>query len=376
MDSRAAGIHEKIKSFKKKYYLDMFVRGLILSLSILLVYFLLASLLEYNLWLGPWARFLVFFSFFAIAAYCIIRFLKEPLQWYIANKGLNEEQSARLIGNYLPAVKDRLVNFVQLEASQNSLAVASVLQKSREFEPLSFESVIDVKQNKKYIKYLLLPVAAVLTILLFNRSILTGSAERIIFFTREYTPAAPFSFAIDEKSLTGFYDEDFTLKVALTGKAIPDNAYLVVKDQRIKLQREGNGMFHYTFEKLQNPLDFQVEAAGFFSSSYKVNLYNRPELNQVKVSLVYPRYLQRQNQELVNVGNLEIPEGTKVSWKLKTIHTNNILFQFSGDSLLTKTEPIDNQWFGVEREFREPESYEVFLENKYSRNKERISYNV
>ena len=84
MDSQVAGIHEKIKSFKKRYYLDMLIRGLILSLSILIVYVLTATILEYNLWLGPCARFLAFFSFFLVASLCIIKFLKEPLQWWVA----------------------------------------------------------------------------------------------------------------------------------------------------------------------------------------------------------------------------------------------------------------------------------------------------
>ena len=62
-------IQQKIKSFKRKYYLDLSLRGLILSALILSVYFILAAVVEHNLWLEPWARFVTFFSFFGIAAY-------------------------------------------------------------------------------------------------------------------------------------------------------------------------------------------------------------------------------------------------------------------------------------------------------------------
>ena len=72
-------IHEKIKTFNKKYYLNIFLRGFILSLSILFSYFLLAAVLEHNLWLGPTARLFVFVTFFAVAVICIYKFLKEPL---------------------------------------------------------------------------------------------------------------------------------------------------------------------------------------------------------------------------------------------------------------------------------------------------------
>ena len=101
-------IHEKIRSFKKKYYLNIFIRGALFSLSILFSYFLIAALLEYNLWLGPWARFFIFLSLFCHrSSFACIRFLKEPIQWWFAKRGLNEEQSAKVIGDYLPTVKDR-----------------------------------------------------------------------------------------------------------------------------------------------------------------------------------------------------------------------------------------------------------------------------
>jgi hypothetical protein len=188
MRIEAARIQEKINSFKRKYYLDLLIRGTILSLAILLVYFIIAAIIEYNLWLGPWARFLTFLSFFVIACYCVLKFLKEPLQWWVVRRGMSEEDSARLIGKFLPNVSDRLVNFVQLSnaADRDALAFASILQKSREFEPLSFESVIDVKQNKKYLKYLLIPVIVVFVILLIKKIIINQISKRFIKLKREY----------------------------------------------------------------------------------------------------------------------------------------------------------------------------------------------
>jgi hypothetical protein len=64
-------IQEKIKSFKKKYYLNIFVRGALLSATILASYFVLAALLEYSLWLAPWARFVIVLCFGAVIAFCL-----------------------------------------------------------------------------------------------------------------------------------------------------------------------------------------------------------------------------------------------------------------------------------------------------------------
>ncbi len=191
-------IHTKIKAFNKKYYLNIFVRGVILSLSILVSYFLLAAILEHNLWLGPFARLLIFIAFFGIALFCILKFLKEPLQWWLANRGLSEEQSAKVIGSYVPGVKDGLLNLIQLAASgkNSALTYASIDQRSKEFDPVPFDNFIDLNENRKYVKYLAIPLLIIFAILLFNRSILTQSADRIVHFTRKYSPKAPFTFSI------------------------------------------------------------------------------------------------------------------------------------------------------------------------------------
>lgn len=371
-------IQQKIKSFKRKYYLDLSLRGLILSALILSAYFILAALLEHNLWLEPWARFVTFFSFFAIAAYCVVRFLKEPIQWWVTRRGLSEEQSARIIGNRIPGVDDRLLNFIQLTHAKESggLAMASVVQKSREFAPLSFDSIIDLKENRRFAKYLLIPIALITGIMFFNRSILTDSTERLIHFTRKYSPAAPFEFLVNQKTLTAFYNEDFTFEVDLKGKAVPEDAFAVVGNQRIKLEKISAGTFSYTWENLQRPMDIQVEAAGFFSPSYKVDIVNRPELNQFKIDLQFPRYINRANESLVNAGNLEIPEGTEVTWKLKTGFTDAMLFDFKSDSAQGKPQLSDNQTFVYKKRFVSPDQYEIILQNERSVNKEKIMYSI
>ncbi len=49
-------IGERLQPFKRKYYLDRLVRGMLLSGGTLLSYFLLAAAGEYVLWFETWAR--------------------------------------------------------------------------------------------------------------------------------------------------------------------------------------------------------------------------------------------------------------------------------------------------------------------------------
>jgi hypothetical protein len=377
MENGVERIQQKINSFKRKYYLNLLVRGILFTLSILFFYFLTAALLEHVLWLGTWGRLLILVLFIALVIYCGFRFFKHPITYWISKRGLDDEQGARLIGDYFPTIKDRLVNLIQLSATSDSgLAQASILQKSKEFEPVQFESVIRIDDNKKYLKYLLIPVGIILAILLLNKTIITQSAERIVNFNQKYSPQAPFLFNVQNKSLVGFFNEDFTLQLSLEGEAIPEEAYLIIGDQHLKMETAQAGMFSYTFEKLQQPKSFQVEAAGYYSESFELTLANRPELTQLAIELQYPKYLQRKNERLVNAGNLEIPEGTLVTWKLNTAHASNAFMLFASDSSKINIQSTDNQSFIYSKQFKNPDQYEVFLKNEESQNKERIFYTV
>jgi hypothetical protein len=378
MGAGAERIHDKIRSFRKKYYLDIFVRGALLSLSILISYFLIAILLEYNLWLSSWARFLIFFTFFGVAIYCLYRFLKAPFEWWLAKRGLNEEESAKVIGKHLPSVSDRLLNLIQLLSvtKSSALAYASVEQKSKEFEPLSFDSFIDLNQNRKYLKYLVLPIVVIISILVINRGILTQSTSRIVHFNRHYSPQAPFKFNIGNGNLNAFHNENFILNVRLEGAAVPEHAYIILDNQRLKLDNNSPGEFSYVFENVQEGFGFQVEAAGFFSDTYEVSLLNRPELSRFNVSLLYPAYLNRKNETLSNSGNLEVPEGTEVRWAVSTANATRASMLFGSNRQPEDFQMTDDQTFTFRKKFKQADSYEVVLKNDFSQNRERIAYNV
>jgi hypothetical protein len=368
-------IHEKIKSFQRKYYLNIFVRGIILTLASVLGYFLMAVLIEHNLWLSHWARTLIFFSFIVLVVGCFYLFLKEPFRWWIIKRGLNEEQSAVIIGKHLPHVSDRLLNLLQLSATPgNDLRYASMLQKSKEFEPLQFDSIVNIAYNKKYLKFLLLPIALIVAIFIFNQRILTESTNRIIHFNQKYSPKAPFTFTIENQPLIGFYNEDFTIHVTLAGDAIPENLYLDASN-RVKLERITPEEFQYTFQSIQHDIDFQLEGAGFFSTTYHITVANRPEVTRFTVQLEYPRYIQRANETLSNTGNLQIPEGTNVHWILNTTNAEQAIIVFDNNQK-NYFKLSDNQNFTFKKVFKNSQPYQINLNNKRISNKEKILYNI
>ncbi len=377
MDEGVNDIYKKIAFFKRRYYLNLFIRGAILVPAIVLGYFLIVSILEYNLWLGRPIRLIIFLSFFTLVAFCVFKFLWRPLTWWINKNGLGEEESAKIIGDHFPLVADRLLNIIQLSTllKKGSLLKASINQKAEELQQVPFEKAVDLNGNKKYLRYLILPSAVIIVLIFVNGNIFTKSTHRIVRFDQEFSPEAPFQFNFLNKDQAAFFNEDFTLQIALEGSAIPDAAYIVSGNQRWKMENPGLGKFQYTFEKIQNPINFQIESSGFFSSLCKINIVNRPEITQLKVKLGFPAYIGRRSEEITNAGNIEVPEGSKITWTIGTEFATKAKILFAS-SAIEEMQLIDNKVFTINKNFNNPDQYSIILENESSKNKDKISYSI
>ena len=378
MRAELNNLNSNLSSFKRKYYLNLFIRGSIFTLSLILIYFLLASLVEYNLWLSQAARFFIFASFFLVVAVGLWLFLKAPLSWWIYKKGLREEESAKIIGSHFPSVRDRLLNVIQLSLDKRSSALleASLAQKSKSFESIAFDSAIDLGENKRYLKYFLIPFALILGLFIFNQNIFTQSTSRIVHFNEDYAPQAPFQFQVKNENLNAYFNEDFTLNLNLTGNSFPEAVYIVSGAKRLKMESISNAEFSYTFEKMQSETTVQFEASGFYSKDYTINVISRPELSALKVKLNYPRYLNKPAEQLTNAGNLEVPEGTNVTWQMATANAKEAFISFSSSEGNNPMQNIDDQMFMFSKNFNNPDQFTITLANENSKNKDKISYNV
>jgi hypothetical protein len=370
-------IYDNLASFRKKYYLNLFIRGTILTLSLILVYFIIASLLEYNLWMSRGARLLIFSSFIVLVLFCIYRFLKLPIRWWVYKRGLGQEESAKMVGHHFPTISDRLLNLLQLaELPGNSeLVQAGIAQKSRSMHGISFEQAVDLRENRRYLKYFAVPFVLMGVLWVVDQNIFTQSTRRIVQFNTEFSPEAPFKFVVPQGNLTGFFNEDFTLQLNLDGDVIPESAYIVSGRQRLKMEQMKPGEFAYTFERLQTPMTFQFEASGFYSSTYTLELINRPELTGLKIDLLFPKYLGRRGEQLTNTGNLEIPEGTKVTWTVGGTHAKSASIAFGGGPE-NSMQLIGDELFTFGNSFFNPQDYWISLENDRAKNKDKIAYSI
>ena len=368
MGQNKAILLKKLDEFVRKYYKNKLVRGLIYTFTIVFLFFLSLILLEYFGNFNVGLRTFLFFSFIAITAITVFGYVAVPIfKLYKLGKFIDHSTAAKIIGTHFGEVKDKLLNTLQLikegERSDNKLVEHSINQKIEELKPIPFSRAIDISKNKKYLKYAGLPLGIFLLILFINANILTDGATRIVNYNKEYIPEAPFQFNILNENMSVVENEDFDLKVELQGDEIPDEVFLNIGDNSIKLRKKSNTEFGYTFSNIQEKKSFNLSAAGFSSKQYSIIPVIKPVVMGYELEVVYPAHTQMPSVVLENVSELTVPSGTKLKWNFKTKNTDKISFKEKG-SLVELLETTKGNFKAVKRVVANT-SFSLEVENKY-----------
>src|SRR5258706_3560035 len=96
----------------------------------------------------------------------------------------------------------------------------------------------------------------------------------------------------------------------------------------------------------------------------------------MRMQLQFPRYLGKSGEELINTGNVEIPEGTKITWQISTTNTVKASIGISSETGSNSMHIIDNQLFMFGKGFRNPDGDWIDLENEHSKSKDKINYSI
>ncbi len=372
-------LDQKIAQYKRKFYINLLLRGLLIAAISLLSVFLFFALVEYQANLNSTVRTILFYGYVILAAvifYQLIFF--NIFSLFNRNRQISDMEAAQKIGSYFPEVNDKLLNLFQLKGllgTSNHLVTASIDQKTQEVIHVSFSDAIDFKKNYQYLKILLIPFIIVILISLISPQILTEPTKRFIQHKTEFVPIAPFQFNLQNESLLAFKNEDFEVKVAITGESIPSEVFLNYGERKVKLAGSNSHIFAFTFEKIQKDVEIYFSAAGFNSKTYEIKVVNRPNIKNFEVELNYPAYLNLKHERLSNIGNFQIPEGTKIKWYFETISTDNFGISFDKEKA-EEVQMSGNQLFTLEKQLFKSANYSLQLTNDYGQNRDLIQYSI
>ena len=375
----------QIDAFIRKYYKNQMIRGLLLFFVIFLFSFLLATTSEYFGRFNSLVRAILFFGFILINGYVFVRYILLPTSKLISfGKQISRIQAAEIIGSFFPTISDRLKNTLQLQNNlihqegNIELLRASVIQRSSELSVIPFKNAIQITENKKYLTYLIPLFLCFVGVAVFIPSIITQGTEHVVNYNQVFKEQAPYQFTLLKANLTVEEGADFPVELAIipnkesTGKKELPNQVFIVSDQgKFLLLRKTKNTFIGSIKKPKKNAHFYFTTNEFDSKKYHLNVIGKSLIGSIQAFCTYPTYLGKQNETIENVGDLTVPEGTQVEWRVKTKNT------FKTTVLLNQVKSVFKEdGFKFKHLCKEDKSLKFILDNAFNHRIDTVQFKL
>ena len=324
---------EKLDLFIRKYYKNRILKGFLYTLALCVSLFLAIVLLEYVGRFSSAIRGLLLLLFSLSALATLVYYIIIPgMKWLKLGKTISNEEAAAIIGLHFTEIKDKLLNTLQLQQAarkeNNDLLLAAIEQKQKELSPVPFQNAVNYKENTRYLKYAIPPLAILIILLFAAPSTITRPSKRIIQFTK--AEEAPFEFII-QSSLAVAQNTDATIQLELQGNEIPERIFLIKDGQKILLEK--NDLLHHqiTIPHVNTSFDFQFLGGDFQSQTYHLEVIPQPKMSGLAAHIVYPQYLNKTEEFLNQAGDLVVPEGSVIEWSFTCSNAEELSLQIMGN---------------------------------------------
>ena len=380
MNSNYELLISKINEFTQKFYLNKLLRGCSYAVAFILALYLLLFVLIYYTQPGAAIKTTLFFgSVLACLIIVALLVLRPALAYLKLGKNLSIEQASAIIGNHFFNIKDKLLNTLQLKAmadaspANSQLIMAGIDQKIAELNPIPFTSAIKLSENRKYIKYFLAPATIIFLIAIVAPAVLKEGTSSFVQYNKQILPKAPFDFQLLSKNLIIAQGDDVTLRLKLNGNEIPQEVYVNDGTNTYKLEKESTTRFNYTFKNVQQTQKITFAAGGFNSIPFTIEVKPRPSVVDITAELDYPQYLNKKDETVKGAGDLLLPEGTRVTWKMDTKNSDKLSFTIGSKQLLLTA--ADNA-FSYTGTIKESVRYGIVPQNNFISSRDSVNHQI
>ncbi|RZL41860.1 MAG: hypothetical protein EOO93_29375, partial [Pedobacter sp.] len=213
----------------------------------------------------------------------------------------------------------------------------------------------------------------ILLIALIAPAILREGTNSFFKYDEYIAPKAPFSFTVMNKNLAVTQGDDVTINLKLTGDELPAEVYVEDGKNIYNLDKENISKFNYNIKNIQSDKKLIFKGGGFSSSVFTVSVKPRPELLNASATLNYPSYLGKKPEVIANVGDILLPEGTRVTWSFKTGQSNSLLFTLNGKEIVLK---VDDDKSAFNATIRNNSKYSISPKNNFVTLTDSLSHQI
>ncbi len=331
-------IIEKLNSFIRSYYKNLVIRGVVYTLLLLIIFFIVLALVEYFGWQSQNVRTVIFYAYLLLAVVVLAVWVIVPIaKIFSIGKTISHKQAAKIIGEYFPEIKDKLLNLLELQelsnsdSNDNSLLLAAIEQKTLSLSKIPFYKAINKSKTRKYAKILAGVIGMfVLSCCCFPK-LFSEPTARYINHNVFYQKPAPFYFVFEpDKEVV--QHNDVNIEVVVRGEMLPDKVNIIINGQALEMKKKDKTHFLYTITQIQKTSTVQFEAIGIKSQMYTISVSPKPVLTDLTAEVIYPQYTGIKKEIINNVTDMSIAEGSIVNWIIRSKDAEQVFFK-SNDNL-------------------------------------------
>lgn len=369
----------KLDSFIRKYYKNLLIKGALLAGALLVIIFLVFIISEYFGYFGQTVRMAMFFLFIAGTVFILAKYIFIPIAGFLRiGKHISHQQASRIIGDHFPEVKDHLLNTLQLseisKTRKSELLIASINQRTDELTPIPFNTAIDFKGNKKYVKYTAIPVGLLLVMVMTAPTSITEPTKRIVKYKEHFERPLPYSIILENQKLEVIKQENFTIKVSASGEEIPKQLYVKTDNSKFRMNSLAKGLYTYQLRNVNKNISFSIANNQYESERYELKVLPRPTILNFEINLEYPDYTKKKDETMKNKGDLIVPEGTEAEWNFFTRDTRSILVRLNDEENTIETE--NSNRFTLKQQLTKNGSYTIKTSNEYLESRDSLVYSI
>ncbi|MEL7376119.1 MAG: DUF4175 family protein, partial [Bacteroidota bacterium] len=182
---------------------------------------------------------------------------------------------------------------------------------------------------------------------------------------QDFERPAPFSFVlpqVDDLQVAQY--EDFPLAVQVEGDVLPNEVFIEIAGYTYRLQKEDAKTFSYQFSNVQSDQTFKLSSGQVESRAYELDVLLKPSIADFEVSLDYPAYLGRPDEVLYNIGDLNVPVGTRIDWSFTTANTDQLAVKFANDEELEELQRQGQNQYRFDKRAMSSSAYRLFISNE------------
>lgn len=379
-------IKQQLDLYINKFYLNRIIRGVLWFLAYSGAAFLFLLALESLFYLPSWAKISLLSIFIFFALLLLSKFVIFPLGQRLALwKRMNYKEAAILIGEHFSEVQDKLLNLLELEEKgksteeQHPFILASIKQRTEQLTVFSFPKAIDLKVNKKYIKWVLPSFLLLILIAIAFPHFLKETSYRWIHAQKNFDPPAPFTFKVQKEHLKAARFSDVLLQVELEGGEWHEDLFLVIDNKKYPMDGLKSDWFQFKWSQVEKSFEFYFQAGRYKSKKYFLEVYDRTQIDAIEIILDYPEYTGIKQQTLQGLTDKQVPEGSRITWKLMTENVKelSVKWEFKDDEQYSQNISKDNNgdfvWSNL---MKQDLDYKILLKNAYEVQGDKNKYSI